>query len=502
MKTYKIILSALVLVLAVSACKDDLAELNEDKKNPTQVSGEYLFSYAQNTLANSLANTNVNRNVFRLWAQYWTETQYPDESQYIISPRNVPGNVWQRLYRDVLQDLQRSQSLLATQPTIEAPEAINNKIAIAEIMTIYTYHRMVTLWGHIPYSQALNIDETTTPAYDDAASIYENLFARLDNAISILDESHPSFIHNEDYIYNGDVTSWKHFANSLKLKMATIVADVPELNPGQRATEAIAGGLLSGASENANYSFSSNVPYTNPLWEDLVASGRNDFVAANTIVDFMNTLDDPRRPFYFDQNITEEVVVGGDTTEVPVYIGGIYGKTNSWSNFSHLNGRFFNPTYIHSFMTYSEVLFYQAEMAARTLVGGDAGTLYDQAIAESMTEWSTYGGGAGIAQADIDAYIGQADVAYDATKWKERIGMQMWLGFYNRGYEGWTTWRRLDQPEMNAPGGLEDFTAPDDFPVRFYYPIVEQTTNGANWAAAVNALGGDEMTIKLFWDKN
>ena len=41
--------------------------------------------------------------------------------------------------------------------------------------------------------------------------------------------------------------------------------------------------------------------HTNPMYEDIIQSGRDDFVPANTIVDIMNTLSDPRRPFYFTQ---------------------------------------------------------------------------------------------------------------------------------------------------------------------------------------------------------
>ena len=82
--------------------------------------------------------------------------------------------------------------------------------------------------------------------------------------------------------------------------------DVPSLNPGEKAQQAVDAGVISDPSENAIYPYSSVVPYTNTLWEDLVASGRNDFVAANTIVDYMNALNDPRRPFYFDSNITDD----------------------------------------------------------------------------------------------------------------------------------------------------------------------------------------------------
>jgi hypothetical protein len=41
----------------------------------------------------------------------------------------------------------------------------------------------------------------------------------------------------------------------------------------------------------------------------------------------------------------------------------------------------------------------------------------------------------------------------------------------------------------------------NEIPVRFTYPVREQTINGANYASAATAVGGDELTTKLFWDK-
>jgi hypothetical protein len=54
--------------------------------------------------------------------------------------------------------------------------------------------------------------------------------------------------------------------------------------------------------DNATLQYTSAPPNTNPVWVDLVQSGRSDFVIANTLIDFMNTLSDPRRAAYFDQN--------------------------------------------------------------------------------------------------------------------------------------------------------------------------------------------------------
>ena len=40
-------------------------------------------------------------------------------------------------------------------------------------------------------------------------------------------------------------------------------------------------------------------PNANPLYVDIVASGRKDFVIANTFVNKLNALNDPRRAKYF-----------------------------------------------------------------------------------------------------------------------------------------------------------------------------------------------------------
>jgi hypothetical protein len=91
-------------------------------------------------------------------------------------------------------------------------------------------------------------------------------------------------------------------------------------------------------------------------------------------------------------------------------------------------------------------------------------------------------------------------VAYQTAEgpWQQKIAMQKWLALFNQSPEGYTEWRRMDYPILVAP--------PDSFintvPVRFRYPISEQTLNSANYQSAAAAMGGDVMTHKLFWDVN
>jgi hypothetical protein len=38
-------------------------------------------------------------------------------------------------------------------------------------------------------------------------------------------------------------------------------------------------------------------------------------------------------------------------------------------------------------------------------------------------------------------------------------------------------------------------------PVRFRYPVIVQTSNTENYARAVDAMGGDDINTKVWWEK-
>jgi hypothetical protein len=275
------------------------------------------------------------------------------------------------------------------------------------------------------------------------------------------------------------VAEWIKFANSLKIKLGITVADVdPTL--ARTAIEAAWAGAFTSSADNALFHYLSSTPNNNPLNADLVLSGRDDFVPANTIVDIMNTLNDPRRPFYF-------------TTINGTYSGGVYGESNPFAQYSHIAPAIEDPAFPGIVMTYDEVLFYLAEAAARGFnVGDTPESYYNKAITESILFW-------GGTQADATAYLANPAVAYATATgdWRQKIGTQAWIAFYTRGQEGYTEWRRLDYPVLNIPPAKTSY---DQIPKRFTYPVNEQTLNKANYTKASQNIGGDELTTKLFWD--
>jgi hypothetical protein len=120
---------------------------------------------------------------------------------------------------------------------------------------------------------------------DDAATIYQDLINRVNKALSDLDDSEGSF-GSADLVYGGDVTLWKKFANSLKLKLGITIADADAALSKSTVESAISGGVFESTDDNALFPFMT-ATHTNPIYEDVIQSGRNDFVPANTIVDIM-----------------------------------------------------------------------------------------------------------------------------------------------------------------------------------------------------------------------
>lgn len=461
------------------SCDKDFGDLNVDKKNPAAVPPGPLFSYAQKELIDVITTPNVNVGIFRLLAQYWTETTYTDESNYDLATRNIPQNFWNTVYPNVLNNLKECQRLIPSQDLAFFPKAVqDNQNACAEILNVYAYMVLVNTFGNIPYSQALDID-VVYPVYDDGNDVYDDLVIRLDRAISSIDVSAGGFDAN-DLLYGGDMAGWKTFANSLKLRLGMMYAEV-DANKAQTLVEQAAAGVITSNLENVAFHYLSSPPNTNPVWVDLIQSGRKDFVAANTIVDFMNNLSDPRVPLYFTTDAT-----GG-------YSGGIYAASNNYSTYSKPSDIVTDPSHESLFIDYAEVRFLLAEAAERGFnVGGTAAEHYEAAIRASIEYW-------GGSTADADTYLANPAVAYATAPgdFKTKIGNQKWIALYNRGFDAWTEWRRLDAPTLNVPDGLTY----NDIPKRYTFPVQEQTLNATNYTSAASAIGGDDVTVRLFWDK-
>src|ERR1043166_1745067 len=127
-------------------------------------------------------------------------------------------------------------------------------------------------------------------------------------------------------------------------------------------------------------------------------------------------------------------------------------------------------------LTYSEVLFLEAEAAQRGWIAGDPATLYAGAIRASMDQY-------GLSTAAADAYLAQPNVVYNAGTGLTQIAYQKWVSLFMQGMESWTEVRRTGVPHL-VPG--PNAILPE-IPERLPYASNEVVLNKANVDAAVAA---------------
>lgn len=470
----------IILLLSVTTFSCELPD-NVNPKRAAVVPASSIFTMAEISLVEQVNSLDQNQNVSRLLAQYNAQTTYYGESQWNFYDRSLPDAMWQSMYRDILLDLKEAKRLTENNKALSAKVKSNMKASI-DVLEVYAYHVLVDMNGNIPYTQALNGRENPNPVYDDAATIYSDLISRLNADALAFDDQQPGF-DEADVLFNGDIESWFLFANSLQLRLAMRIADVNPSLSKSTAEAAITRGVFHNPAESAALHYIGVFPHINSLNNNVIVLGRSDFVAANTIIDIMNTNNDPRRPLYFS-------TVDGE------YIGGRYGYRNVFDQCSGFSEQMLQPDFPAILIDYAEVEFLLAEAAARgySVGGGTAESHYNEAVTQSILDW---GGDA----AEAAAYLAEPEVGYstgaDAGNFRMKIGLQKWIALYNRGLEAWAEWRRFDTPAFNI---ARNKTAAD-IPMRMPYPYNEDNLNLTNYNAAAAAIGGDLVSTKLFWDK-
>lgn len=464
-----------------TSCERDVSLLNIDPKHPEVVPSKNLVVTSERYLADFWVTPSVNLNISRFFTQQWTETQYIDETNYNFITRNQPQNHFNTMYRDILGPLKQAGKFLdmeaesATLSTANAAKVKGNKKAIIEMLSIYAWLNLVDTFGNVPYSEALQNEVGATvlqPKYDDAAAIYADLETRLNAVVASMDPSLPGY--EEDAFYGGDMAQWATLAQTIKLRMGLNLSDVNPAKGKELVESAYAAGVILNVSDNFTFPYTTGL-VSNPVFQNLVQSGRNDFIPSDVYMNALKAVNDPRIPKYF--------TLAPDGT----YKGGPYGNLASYNNYSHVADVIKEADYPGYLLESVEVKFMLAEAAARGYnVGGTAATWYGLAVTASMDQW-------GVNPADTAAYL--LANPYDAANWKKSIGMQAWFAMHNQGIAAWYFFRRLDYPQLTVPGNAEGLV------YRITYSNNEYSTNSANVTAAASAIGGDKYTTKVFWDK-
>lgn len=504
MKKQLIILS-LVYLIAGAGCKKGFLDINTNPNNPTDVSPELILPAALNNTAARLIVGDANGRAGYPGISGWMG-QWAVSGSYAVSnatafynynmTTDYGENLWDNIYNNLEDYYQvETQAVEQSKPFY---------IGVAKIMMSHEFQQLVDMFGDVPYMDALQGTNVIQPTYTDAQTIYEDLINQIDSGINYIKTSQGVGVpEHSDVMFEGDVTSWVKFANTLKLRILirqtqtsgrdayikSHIDDIVNEGSGFLETEAAVnpGYTNSAGKQNPFYGFNYNTnnTYINDFWR------ANQFA-----LDFYEANNDPRR----------ELIYGPTPSNDTVYAGNFLGQSTGAKVGSATS--VFGPGVLKSvdqpavIITAAESYFLQAEAVLRGYMGGDAQSLYHDGIVASFEYY-----GVEDAENAAVAYYSQTtktNVYWDNTRSSDYklnlIIAQKWCAENTvTPFEEWCDYRRLPNLPFNKGIPLTQSIYAEDpkiVPYRILYPTSEYGTNGENLPEQADDA---YRTQKIFW---
>ena len=494
-----------VLVLGVSflpACKDYL-DINVSPNSVLDAPIEQLL-FSSSTTVGFFAGSDLHRYSALLAQQFSGQGQGATTQNQEYERYNIQGsdlnNVWNLAYATILSDLELVIQKAAT-------ENSPHYAGVAKILKAYMYQLIVDAWGKAPYSEALLFTANTKPAFDDGQAIYTDLDRLLDQAITDLNaatsikspNASSSAIFPEGYA--AAKVRWEKVANTLKLRMLIHQSKLDKAGTVSKINALVNSGakFIESNADNFQCGFINSPRRQNSIHQ-FELDRVNQFFPNGTLIDLMNTRNDPRRPRYFTpfpftrpvETATYTGAKAGDApstkySRMQIYLRG--DTTNTAAVVAQADGSILNTSYTYTgaapirMLTFAEYNFIRAEAAVYG-AAGDAEQFFQAGIRASMQA-------AGLSTAAIDAYIAANGTltGTDDEKVKQIIE-EKFVANYGVIMEAWNDWRRTGYPAITMPpNALTNFT-----PRSLFYPQSEIDLN-----PNAPAQKGD-MSERVFWD--
>jgi hypothetical protein len=500
MKKYiKMVLCSLAVVTVLDSCTKDFDKINTPPTSVTVIDPVLIFSRVlrDGTFAEGGELPN---NKFGSWAQHWAGGQVVPVSRYLESSEDA---IWEAHYA-LIKDLKQISFELRGK---EADPSGRSKLAIAKIYEISIWQRMTDMFGDIPYSQVTKTTDAVqvTPVFDTQESIYTSLIADLNTAMAQLTDGDESY-GTADFFYSGNISRWRKFANSLKLRLGlriryanpALARTTVEAAMGQSAQ------LFAANTDNAAVpTFNNAQPVNaNPMLRQFLTGSSDLRYLAAALVNKLKEYNDPRLPLLAQPTVNSvragaPAYVGLGVALTDAQLGQVIRDNYSTASLSTWFSSSFTPIPAYA-LTYSEVSFFKAEAA---LLGwgataADAETFFKAGVAAAF-QLPPY------SITTVPAAYTSSALAFtgltDAQK-MDKIMSQKWIHLFGRNFEAFAEWRRTGYPVL-VPGSNPGSTG-GVIPRRAIYSTREAQLNNANYQIAVSRLSnGDSFLSKVWWDK-
>ncbi|MFT2008231.1 SusD/RagB family nutrient-binding outer membrane lipoprotein [Pontibacter sp. 13R65] len=497
MKTLKLMLIATLLL--VIGCTKDLEEINKNPNAPESIEDPgFLLAH----IIRSSANANL-RNSFSRGSVAADQLASAYASNFSNWTRSEAESYYNWSFYSYIRDLNEIIAL-------SEEKGYNNYKGIALVLRSWLFQNLTDLYGPIPFREAASVkySNITTPVYESQEAVYAGLLADLETAVSLLGTSSESV--NGDILYSGDIQNWKKFSSGLMLRL--LMRQSNRVNPTAQMERIISDPvrypLFTSHSDQAALQYLADTRANEaPFYRNSNSDYGISYRASNTLVNYLQSLNDPRLyVFALPASLAD---VG--------YAGAING-TGDWDNPAKYSppGMLWAPLQYNPLaspvaaqsilLSYSEVQFILAEAAEKGFLQGGSSRAAEHYLNGIKMQFTYYSSRIPAnydfpKAADVDAdaaYYEQAAVSYTGTKQQkiEKIWLQKWLSLYLVGFEAWSEWKRTGFPHIVAGP-----VSPGHIPQRVLYPADEMRLNEQNYKNAVQLLGSDELSTKVWWAK-
>ena len=544
MKRITYILIVVLGSMMVLSCNKTIDKLQADPNNPTSVPPSLILGTVLTDMSGTVTNasaTGANSgsqignlggiaswDAVHRWNQYYCSNyDYYNVNTYYWQTGPFDGYT---VMKNVIQ--------MDKEAISRGAAAVNPYEAVGRFVMAYYYYNMTSMMGDIPQIQALEGSLNPSPAYTPQKQVFQYILNTLDTAntdlATLITAGDNSLSTTQDIYYQGNLAQWQKLVNSFKLRVLISLSNQSadaDLNiPATFANifnHPATYPVFQSQADDFEFVYQPNynIYYFNPADFKTIGTRYN---LAQTYVQALTGLDDARllmtsEPAWklvdsLNYAPTDTRAFNGASTGEPQ--GNMFIEaTKGYYSFINRNRYFSSDVGQPDILAgYQELCFNIAEAMNLAWVSGNAETWYKQGIIESMNynglntadtsfvaHFLPEGADALSLVQDypftfkFSSYYAQTGVAYaGGTTGRNQIVLQKYIAsFQNSGWEAYFNQRRTGIPVFTGGSGVGNNGV---VPMRWAYPITEQTQNATNWQAALTNQGftTDDLNGKMW----
>jgi len=499
----------IAIAMFLQSCDKNFEEINTNPNNSVNAYPYQLMQPAFRDLvaSNMSRNRSLNNELMQI-------TVSISDGEYRIFRYDIRNTVSDGPWNSIYPELKNVKEIYRL-----ADGGINDNASyrgISLIMQTWGFSILTDTYGDIPYSEALRGlgEDILEPKFDTQKEIYLDFFNKLDSANVLLSKN--TAIKGEyDPIYNGNVSKWRKFGNSLFLRLLLRASGQSDPAVATFVRSKINDILVDNASsypvmssndDSAILRWTGMSPLISPFM-DVRAQDFRQASLANFFIDHLVAWNDPRIniPTYGSNGVNRFGIapISGNFVGIPSG----YAPGEGWERQSYFYSydqtvnnlpvkTMMNEPLTGMIMNCSELQFIKAELALKGFYTDKAGDLYKDGVMKGITTWlPTY-------TESIEDYLNNGDINWDENysfeKKMEMIHLQKYYALLFVDCQQWFEFRRTGYPKLPKGTGLKNN---GEMPARLNYPIYVQSANPTNYKLAVQTQGKDAIDTKVWWQR-